>query len=220
VPPAGADPGADAAPGSEPGGAAGLLEEEEAWPAFLHGARGLRCDLDGLLSPARPDLARKPGFRQVARVAAYGRPATLRQTTRLVEVAKLPVEDQGEELRRQGLTGTEDGPLLAQTSFANRIRKATTALSEGQLRTQAELRCAVAAVAAERYRRARGGWPPCLEALVPGYLRAVPRDPFGKQPLRYQHLPDGVRIDCVRPDSGDVGLRLWGADQRNQARGP
>jgi hypothetical protein len=206
-----------------------LLEDEEAQPLFLHGARGLRCDLDGLLSPARPDLAQQPGVRLRVTAAAYGRPATLRLTTRLVEIAKLPVEDQEEELRRQGLLGAEDAPLRAATSFANRIQKATAALSGGQLRSQAELRCAVVAVAAERYRRARGGWPPSLEDLVPEYLHGVPLDPFGKKPLRYRRLADGVRIDCTGPaaedgpDSpeDDVGLRLWDpAHRRTRGRGP
>jgi len=49
------------------------------------------------------------------------------------------------------------------------------------------LRLARIVVAAQRYRRANGGkYPPALDALVPKYLAAVPRDPFAPDfELRY-----------------------------------
>jgi hypothetical protein len=202
-----------------------LLEEEETQPLFLLGARGLRCWLDGLVEPAHADrMALNRLHRLGLGAVAYGRPAVLRMTTRVVEIAKLPVEDQGDELRQRGLPGAEEVPLAARL-FYPRIQKATADLAAGQIRTQAALRCAVAGVAAERYRRAQGHWPSSLEALLPAYLGAVPRDPFSKQPLPYRRLADGVVLYCLRPDGGDtggqldrakgdIGLQLWDPARR------
>jgi hypothetical protein len=59
--------------------------------------------------------------------------------------------------------------------------------------TSAELRCAAdlehaaarLRLAARAYELEKGRPPPSLEALVPGYLDAVPADPFDGKPLRY-----------------------------------
>jgi hypothetical protein len=201
-----------------------LLEDEEAQPLFLAAARGFRCELEGLLSPSRRDLVQGNYYGRVAvRAAAYGRPAVLRMTTRLVEIAKLPVEEQRDELRERGLPRPEEVPFAARPMYP-RIQKMAADLPESQARTQAELRCAVAAVACERYRKAHGRWPASLEDLVPAYLRAVPMDSFTRAPVRYRRLADGVLISCRGPDGaddggtpdrqrGDVGLQLWDLDR-------
>ncbi len=202
-----------------------LLEDEETQPLFLTAARAFRCEMEGLLSPSRPDLVRGNYYGRVAvRAAAYGRPAALRMTTRLVEIAKLPVEEQREELARRGLPRPEEITVAARPLYP-RIRKVAADLPEQQARSQAELRCGIAGIAAERYRKAHGRWPASLEDLVPAYLRSVPLDPFRKGPLRYRRLADGVVIDCRGPDGvdnggtpdrqrGDVGLQLWDPDRR------
>jgi hypothetical protein len=212
----------------------GLLEEEEAQPLFLIGARGLRAQVDRLLEASatgdgpRGDLPRWAAIGH----AAGARPAALRLTTRVVEIAKLPVEEQGEELSRRGLPPIEEVPLLARPHVFPRLQKMTADLSRGQVGTQAELRCTVVALAAERYRRARGVWPAVLADLAPAYLRAVPLDPFDGRPVRYRRLADGVVIYCLGPDGKDdggrldrrkpgapgtdLGLRLWDADRRSR----
>jgi hypothetical protein len=57
-------------------------------------------------------------------------------------------------------------------------------------RTQTALDQATVACALERYRLARGELPNALDALVPQYLAAVPRDVIDGQPLRYRR--DGL----------------------------
>jgi hypothetical protein len=94
------------------------------------------------------------------------------------------------------------------------------------------LSCAIAAVAAERYRLRHSRWPDSLAALVPEFLPAVAADPFDGQPLRYKRLLDGVVIYTVGPDltdnggnlareipaadGTDIGFRLWDVANRGQ----
>jgi hypothetical protein len=92
------------------------------------------------------------------------------------------------------------------------------------------LRCAVAAVAAERYRLDHHDWPPSLEALAPDYLGAVPVDPADGQPLRYHRLHDGVAVYSLcrdrtggqydlrgpEPEPQGVWVRLWDPSARGR----
>lgn len=103
------------------------------------------------------------------------------------------------------------------------------------LRThEAQFRCAVAALAAERFRRDTGRWPATLAELVPTYLTAVPSDPQNLEPLRLAHRSDGIVIYSVGPDGADdggaiatdgakketdVGIRLWDVARRRQPAG-
>lgn len=55
-------------------------------------------------------------------------------------------------------------------------------------------------LALELYRRAHGGWPITLDALVPAYLPAVPKDPYYLQrPLGW----DGYTLYSIGPDGFD-----------------
>jgi hypothetical protein len=67
-------------------------------------------------------------------------------------------------------------------------------LEEEERRTLGSLRCLIAAMAAERFRRQQGVFPRDLEQLVPEYLPVVPLDPEDGQPLRYQRETDRVVI--------------------------
>lgn len=59
-------------------------------------------------------------------------------------------------------------------------------------------------LAAELYRRAHGGWPITLQALVPAFLPAVPRDPYApSRPLGW----DGWSVFAVGPDGDDDRAR-------------
>lgn len=97
--------------------------------------------------------------------------------------------------------------------------------------SDAQVRCAVAALAAEQCRRENGRWPAALGELVPKYLSAVPLDPYDLQPIRLARRPDGIVIYCIGVDriddggaiasdgaarAGDVGIRLWDVDKRRQ----
>jgi hypothetical protein len=71
--------------------------------------------------------------------------------------------------------------------------------------TAARLRTARVAIAAERFRLARGQLPRTLADLDPFGLRAMPTDPFNGRPLRYKRLPDGYTVYSVGEDGGGDG---------------
>lgn len=98
------------------------------------------------------------------------------------------------------------------------------------LTQRVKLRCAIAAVAAERYRLKEGKWPATMADLSPGYLKDTPVDPFTNRAMIMKSLPDGLVIYSVGrdgvDDGGDVistestqpkdlGYRLWNPPQRS-----
>ncbi len=209
-----------------------LLEAEEREPLFLFGARGLRAWMHATLEAVhegRMHPGGLPGWASPG-LAANLRPTALRTTTRVVEIAKRPVEEQDEALRQQWLPEADDGSFLARVYIGPKIHKVAADLLRDQLRSQAELRVLIVALAAERYRRDHDGWPASAAALVPDYLGAVPTDPFDGRPLRYLRVVDGVIVYSTGPDGTDeggkldrvtpgvagtdVGVQLWNADRR------
>jgi hypothetical protein len=211
-----------------------LLEDEEPQPLFLHGARGLRAHLDAMLEGVHSGRIKQNEMPSAvaSALAVHLRPATLRMTTRLVEAAKRPVEEQQQALEQGGSPRDDEGSYLVREFMLPKIRLHEYHVGSGQIRTQAELRCVIVAIAAERYRLAHGQWPAAPAALVPDLLSKVPIDPFDRQPVRYHKLLDGLVIYCVGPDriddggrlargpnataGTDVGVRLWDVEARRQ----
>ena len=84
------------------------------------------------------------------------------------------------------------------------------------IETVALSRAADAALAAKRYRLTHGSWPQELSDMVPEFLDAVPRDPFGEEPMRYRQDENGVRIWSVgadlTDDAGQVASEVDGTE--------
>jgi hypothetical protein len=91
--------------------------------------------------------------------------------------------------------------------------------------------CALAALAAERYRRKRDHWPAALADLVADrFLDEVPADPYDGKPLRLRQTRDGIVVYSIGPDGAGKGdaldntaagakedrleFRLWDAARR------
>ncbi len=98
---------------------------------------------------------------------------------------------------------------------------------------EAQLRCAAAAVAAERFRCTRGRWPKSLDELAPAFLKETPHDPADGEPLGYERTDDGVVISSRCHDDrgrmfrnddatgrGGVAVRLWDVSQRGRPKPP
>ncbi len=154
----------------------------------------------------------------------------LRAANKAVEIANLPVDEQAPRYRA----------FRKKYGHVENVGNGLCLYGGGTefylFRGHAALRCAEAAVAAERYRRKHGSWPPALADLVPHYLSAVPRDPFDGQPLRYRRTDNGAIIYALydngdgtgadrdrEPDAAspkDVVFTLWNVDRRRQPPRP
>lgn len=152
----------------------------------------------------------------------------LRYYTRALDIAALPIQDQIAEMEKLDERLTTEVQWLPEFQVAYLTR-----VSQADVRSQAFLRCAVVAVAAERFRRARGRWPqPLAELVKAGFLREVPIDPFDGEPLRSRQLDNGMIIYSVGVDgednggtlnrkdptakSCDLGFQLWDVNRRRQ----
>jgi hypothetical protein len=217
------------------------LEEEERHPAFLLAVRAHRADMHVLLGAVESG---EVPFRAVLNVNEapddlfWHAPPSVEEV-RLRHAQLLPVLTRAVALAAEPPPGREAlfhemvaeldpesfrlvGPLVRELPGNERQFSACDAL----------LRCAAAAVAAERYRLDHRDWPPSLEALAPGYLGAVPADPADGQPLRYHRFLDGVavyslcqdrtggRYDPRGPGPQGVRVRLWDPSERGRAPQP
>src|SRR5262249_51323946 len=221
------------------------LADEETHPGFLIGARSERAMMDGLMSQIQSgefpwqelswfidgrqqsasDNLDALLFSLTPGAEKESRAALLRHQSAIVEAARLPLEEQGAAFARLE-SQRKEMPLVARQLawYAERI-------SESHRASRAELRSAVAALAAERFRRRHGRWPERLEELVPDFLEKLPPDPFAGGPLLFKRLADGVVIYSAGPDERDddgdvrgapntsltgkdVGFRLWDVSRR------
>jgi ABC-type transport system involved in multi-copper enzyme maturation permease subunit len=225
--------------------------EEEAHPGLLIGLRGERAGLDGLMARVQAgdfpwqELMRflDPQERDEAGAADMllfsltpgaekeSRAALLRYNTAFIAAARLPTEEQGPALARLE-SQRQEMPMVA------RLLSPRSTLVGERFRTgRAELRCAVVALAAERFRRRHQRWPERLDELTPDFLDKVPADPFGGALLRLHRVPDGLIVYSVGPDGKDdggviqsvpdtnktgpdLGFRLWDVHHRRQAPPP
>jgi hypothetical protein len=226
------------------------LEDEEPQDLLLTGARGERAGQQRLMLSLEEGGVQKTTqlVGQIPALEGFGEPqvpthevlalyapgaiksqhaALLRYMTRVVEAAKLPVEQLPAEMARLAAT-LKDQPLIVRLVGPSLERVAAACQ-----RSHAQLRCAIAALAAERYRQAHGRWPESLDALVQdGLLTGVPADPYDGAPLRLRRLGDGLVVYSVGPDrhddggtidrknpnaeGSDLGFRLWDVDRRRQ----
>jgi len=158
-----------------------------------------------------------------------GQPRLLRLMNQAVDAARLPSEQQGLAFEQLDKAAHASGTPLVRR-FMQDVQKRSLA----SRRAQANLRCAMVGIAAERYRVDRGQWPASLDELAKdGWIAAVPLDPCDGQPLRYKLVADGVLIWSVGLDGvddggrvnrdswtapgGDLGFRLWNVGFRRQA---
>lgn len=76
---------------------------------------------------------------------------------------------------------------------------------QGSARGIAQNDLARAALAILRYRHDHGAAPEALNALVPGYIAAIPIDPFSGETIRYIPKPEGILVYSFGHDRDDDG---------------
>lgn len=188
--------------------------------------------------------AELPAGSEIRRIHA----GMLRRCTEFLEITRLEPMEQAERIRvldEQSFAASWAQSPMAQALIAGPFRSVRSPdqssrsdladLIVANQRSIAVLEATIAACAAERYRQANGNWPHDLSALVPTYLKEVPRDPVDGSPLRYRRTKNGVTIYSIgtdktdnegqlcRESSGDTngfdfGFELWNTSQRPQAQ--
>jgi hypothetical protein len=223
-----------------------LLEAEAAEPLLLIAARGERAGQHELLNAIKAgdirasDYMGGPGDKALLDLAgpSLARAAhapTLRLNNELVEACRLPTEQQPEAIAAfsQKVEQRESRPRVKYDMTTALMQLSVARGSQLYWREQALLRCAVVAVAAERYRRRHGAWPATAYELADGFLKAVPTDPADGKPLCYKRPPHGVMVYAAGLDkefsgsahnrviphgkSADFGFRLWDGGKRRRA---
>jgi hypothetical protein len=211
------------------------LAEEEAQPLFLWAARANRAAWDQLFGMIEAGEFRNESEFLLRNLHWMGmnadRASTLKLNTEIVEIAKAPLEER-DQMFAEKQTMARHMPIFSREFLRPKVQKLTIDLHAEELRTRAELRSVIAALAAERYRRAQGAWPERLAALTPAQLEATLIDPYDGQALRWRRVPDGAVIYSVGPDQQDnggtfdakkkngpgvdLGLRLWDVSKRRR----
>lgn len=157
----------------------------------------------------------------------------LRSLNTALEIAKLPEHEQLPRYRDFCTRFSADANEARQRHeriLSTLLVPGVDKLAESIIRDKALLRCAITALAAERYRIDTNAWPKSLADLCPKYMNEPLLDPFDGQPLKYVNRDDGVTIYSVGADGidgsaknltasgrepgADLGFRLWNVDQR------
>jgi hypothetical protein len=223
------------------------FEDEMSKPLFLYGVRGERAghhrmieaieagkikvsNMTSVMSSA-PPTGLEAWWENVSGEWEFHRSHApwIRVMTKIVEIAKLPVEQQRSRLKIYAESIDRDRRIPV---YVRLVVPAVTRVGESVARNQAWLRCTVVAIATERYRLAHNHWPESLQQLVPDFLQEVPLDPYDGKPLRYRRLQDGVVIYSIGPDEKDdggkldrqnptapgtdLGFQLWDVNRRRQ----
>lgn len=192
------------------------------------------------------DRAQLPTGAEIRRIHA----GILRRCTAFLELSRKPPEQQAslmQALDERDFSAPWATTELAQSLIAGPFRMQRSpdqpnrsdfaGLVELNRCWIGDLRSAITACAIERYRLAHGDWPNDLAALVPTYLKEIPRDPTNAEPLQFRHTDDGLTVYSVGPDNTDnegqicrtaalfedktgfdFGFKLWNASQRPQAQ--
>jgi hypothetical protein len=147
--------------------------------------------------------------------------------TKVIDAARGPMAewDEGADVIDDAAVRGDDTWVLAGLMVPG-----VTKVMESVRRKQAIVRCAVTALAAERFRQKEGRWPERLAELTPEFLKEAPVDPFDGTLLRIKRVEDGLVIYSVGPDGTDsegemdrkdpkregtdLGFRLWDVGRR------
>lgn len=157
----------------------------------------------------------------------------LRNHTKVVETAKQSDVEKYPKLLALEISAKEDLLKNDQLIMAKLLFPALIKAARSEQRPDARLHCAVAALAAERFRLQNKRWPESLEELVKHkMLKEVPVDLYDGRPLRFRSVKDGIVIYSVMtkeyrgdalddlvtfdPEQFRIEFRLWNPNQRRQ----
>jgi len=132
---------------------------------------------------------------------------SLEYLSQLVEIAKLP------RAQQEGAFANSHLPSAALPHFfLERLPYINLRAVAYFQYHDAQIRCMIAAIAAERYRQRTGTLPRSLAEFAPNPLPAFWTDPTDGLPLRYLALDDGIVIYSLGPAGVDNQGKI---DRRN-----
>jgi hypothetical protein len=159
----------------------------------------------------------------------------LKHQTKVLEAAQKPGASRYPEIKElesqvKDLAAKQQKDLL----LATKLIAAYRMVAEMEQRIDTLFHCAVAGLAAERFRLKTGRWPDTLQELFANHLLpGLPEDLYSGEPLRLTHEPDGLLIDSTcrklvpvdmegraKLDPDRVEFRLWDVDRRRQPAKP
>ncbi len=223
-----------------------LLEDEDALPSLLIALRGERASLhkvfEGVekgevsvdnLAQTRSEWWEKTFISLWRMDTRQDHALALSLMARRLKENQFPMHEQAamekefeQEVRK----------LPTNAVITRLLLPAMSKVGEAFRRKQACLRCAMVALAAERYYREKRAWPDSVKQLCPQYLAAMPLDPYDGARLRYRRIKDGVIVYSIGQDAidnggnldrespikpgTDIGFRLWDATKRRQPPRP
>jgi hypothetical protein len=97
--------------------------------------------------------------------------------------------------------------------FTRMLVPALSAAAKHAAEADARHQLACTALAVEKYRAKTGQPPARLDELVPGYLDAIPKDPFDGKPLRMAVSQGGILLYSIGPDLKDEGGAPWDGEK-------
>lgn len=153
----------------------------------------------------------------------------------IIDAAQLPAPERYAGLEKLDQTTREffalrDNDYILATILAPAFVK----VAEAERRHDTHLHCAIAALAAERFRLQHQRWPASLDGLVQAkLLKEAPLDLYSGKPVQLRRAPDGIVIYSVGHEGtykgealdrldefGSIGLRiefrLWDEAKRRQ----
>ncbi|CAN5473650.1 hypothetical protein BH10PLA2_BH10PLA2_24440 [soil metagenome] len=223
-----------------------LLSHHEKTSPLFFWLRGLRAQSDKQFEAVQKGEVSFVDFRKEEIVKWRARPAffaeclvlqsyisirnlralNLRYLNEAIEIAKLPADKQevaSREFCARPVVNRQCQGLLSPPSLPAFLHHFIM------------IRCAIAVVAAERFRLAQGRWPNSWDEMIPKFLPAVPRDPFDGSPLglavhselfvafapgevAYRRANALETSDDFHPE--DYGFRIFNPDRRRQPAQP
>lgn len=132
-------------------------------------------------------------------------PDYLRIMNANIQAGKLEPNERLDEMQKIEQKVRNGGNRLAKLIMNGNVKSANASA-----RSQAYVRSAAVAVAAERYRLKHGAWPASLDVLATdGLIAKVPSDPYDGKPLRLQRTPTGIIVYSIGSDRIDNGGKLF-----------
>jgi hypothetical protein len=124
----------------------------------------------------------------------------LRHLNEVIEASQLPAAECSARLKALD-EDAPSAPLLAKHLSG----AAWGRFHEGFERNHVRMRCAMIAIAAERYRIQHGRWPADLDALAPQFLAELPTDPYTDKAFKLRRVGSDFVVFTGGPDGNHKG---------------